>query len=65
MELELKRIDISNAHELQRVFERSPQYTFNIDGIDYVPKDSARSALEALPPNITYEKNIYISNKVW
>lgn len=52
MELELKRIDISNVNELQKVFERSPRYTLNIDGLDSVPEDSAKLALEALPPNI-------------
>lgn len=59
MELELKRINISDVEELQKVFERSHQYTFNVDGIDYVPEDSARSALVALPPNITNE-NKYV-----
>lgn len=52
MELKLKRIDISNVDELQKVFERSPRYTLNIDGLDSVPEDSAKLALEALPPNI-------------
>lgn len=51
MELKLKRINVSNEQELQRVFEGAPLYTLNIDGIDYVPKDSAKSALEALPPS--------------
>ncbi len=53
MELELKRIDISNANELQTVFERSPLYSLNVDGLNYVPRDSAKSALEALPPNVS------------
>ncbi|MBD65417.1 MAG: hypothetical protein CME62_09425 [Halobacteriovoraceae bacterium] len=55
MELELKRINISHANELQKVFEKAPQYALNVDGTNYVPKDSAMRALQALPPSTSYK----------
>ncbi|MAX66522.1 MAG: GNAT family N-acetyltransferase [Bacteriovoracaceae bacterium] len=59
MKLELRKINDSQTDELQVVFENAPHYIFNIDGVNFVPEDCAKSTLEVLPPGITYE-NKYV-----
>lgn len=50
-----KRLTLDDSDVLQSVLERAVKYSFYADGLDYVPKESAKTVLIEIPPGISYE----------